>query len=273
MQTKNYLVAVRDRRYEYLARLLAKDGAEVRTWGDRPVFGIKNTPELSLLTQPVSLILPFNAGCDQQTEVVSELPEGSTVFGGKFCIFAERLAAEKNISCVNLLEDSIYNRMGALATAEGALAEAILHTPAVINGSQVLITGFGAVAKASARLFSAVGAKVSVAARKASARAEAEALGYTPLSLPITEAGLYSLIINTVPSPDVLSAEVISSLPGSPVILELASGKDNIDPDACAERGLVLLRLPSLPGRTAPESAARYIRDAIYRSRKAPQNT
>ena len=47
-----------------------------------------------------------------------------------------------------------------------------------MNGSTVLVIGYGRVAKACAKLFRAVGADVTISARKLSALAEAEGAGY-----------------------------------------------------------------------------------------------
>ena len=65
-----------------------------------------------------------------------------------------------------------------IPTAEGALQIAMQELAVTVNGSTVLVIGYGRVAKACAKLFRAVGADVTISARKLSALAEAEGAGY-----------------------------------------------------------------------------------------------
>ena len=66
----------------------------------------------------------------------------------------------------------------AVPTAEGAVQLAMEQMPVTIHGARVLITGFGRVGQAAARRFAALGARVSVAARRYEQLALAESEGY-----------------------------------------------------------------------------------------------
>ena len=71
-----------------------------------------------------------------------------------------------------------------------------------MNGSTVLVIGYGRVAKACAKLFRAVGADVTISARKLSALAEAEGAGYKAELITALADNIsgYTIIINTVPA-------------------------------------------------------------------------
>ena len=66
----------------------------------------------------------------------------------------------------------------AVPTAEGAVQIAMEELPITLHRARVLVLGFGRLGKLAAHRFAALGAKVSVAARKWADLAWAEAYGY-----------------------------------------------------------------------------------------------
>ncbi|WP_294552042.1 NAD(P)-dependent oxidoreductase [uncultured Pseudoflavonifractor sp.] len=96
--------------------------------------------------------------------------------------------------------------------------------PITIHGARVLVIGYGRVGRITAQRFQALGAKVSVAARKYADLAWAESLG-----LGVEQTGRllgwlcsYDLVINTVPARVLGEAELGDLKPGC-LIIDLAS--------------------------------------------------
>ena len=107
----------------------------------------------------------------------------------------------------------------------------------------------------------ALGAEVTVAARSPAQRAAAECDGVRAMRL----AGLggeFDFVVNTAPAP-VLGERELRALPGA-ALIELASPPYGIDAAAAERLGRKVQLASGLPGKTAPEAAAKAVRDAVY---------
>ncbi len=151
-----------------------------------------------------------------------------------------------------------------IPTAEGTLEIAMREMGRTIFGSRVLIIGFGRVAKATARLFSAVGAEVVCTARSLSAIAQAETSGYGafPLGELYGRIGGYSLIINTVPA-TVLDGLTLTAVSKDAVIIDLASKPGGVDFEQATRLNRRTVHALSLPGKSAPITAGEIIAEAV----------
>lgn len=143
-----------------------------------------------------------------------------------------------------------YIMRNAALTAEAAVSLLMQRVPPVM-GRQVLIVGYGRIGRQLARRLHALGAQVTVAARRAESRTEAEADGLRAVDITPTPE-TYDAVINTV------SAPVLRGDFGAALRLDLASAPGGWADDT------PVLHAPGLPGRYAPEAAARIMRDAIY---------
>ncbi len=181
--------------------------------------------------------------------VLDSLPKGITVIGG-------RLPKLKDYSCIDLLEQDAYLAENAAITAHCAIAEALPRLRVTMQDCPVLIVGWGRIGKCLAPLLKALGARVTVAARKDVARAMVSALGYKACALEKAPLEDFRLIINTVPAP-VLSEEALSRCKPVCLKLDLASVLGIEGPDVVWARGL--------PGKNTPESSGRLIARTVIR--------
>lgn len=263
-----------DARHVFLAEELLARGHRVFFWeSDLFVSRAQKIESPMELFDTVRLVLPFGADEAQFFRAAETLPLNSCIYGGPPPEGVRELLSRRNLSFCNLLENDSFCRKNALPTAEGALAALITNTPLSVSESEVLLLGYGRVASACAKLFSAVGAKVLVAARKSAVRKCAERAGYEAYKLPFPKRKIkriahLSAVCNTVPAAGIVDAQLLHALPQKTLILELASGADNIDAAVCAQLSHTLLRLPSLPGKVAPQSAARFIAEIITETEK-----
>lgn len=152
-------------------------------------------------------------------------------------------------------QSEIYAIRNAALTAEGALTLLLRRGARSMQGCRVLVVGYGRIGRLLAQKLRALGAGVTVAARRAEAQAWAESDGHQ--SVDITQAdATYDTVVNTVPAP-VLRGDF-----GGALCLDLASA-----PGGWADDSPVL-RAPGLPGLFAPYEAAAIMRDAIYETIK-----
>jgi len=258
-----------DARQLTLAELLARDGARVRT-----VFLSDRTADLTAVSSArhVLLPLPLEGGPGRLfaplfphpvplSDILAALRPCQTIFAGKVGAHIHAQALKRGLTLHDYLLREELAVANAVPTAEGALAAAMEALPFTIHNSRVLVVGFGRVGQCTAQRFRALGADVSVSARRPEQLALADSLGCRPVPLPRL-SGDFDLVVNTVPAV-ILTREVLERL-GHPVLLELASAPGGFDRDAVSQLGLRLIPAPNLPGRVAPVTAARAIQQTLY---------
>ena len=177
-------------------------------------------------------------------QILSRLPKTVTVIGGN--LKHPELAGYE---VWDLLDDSRYLARNASITAHCTLELALTKLPITPEKCPVLIIGWGRIGKCLSKLLSALGAKVTVAARKESRRVMVEALGYTSCDIPEIKPENYRLIINTVP------AMVLPCAAGTALKIDLASTAGMAGRDVLWAKGL--------PGKLAPERSGTLIAETI----------
>ena len=180
------------------------------------------------------------------------LPDTITVIGGNLAH-----PELKDYPVLDLLKDSIYVANNAAITADCALRVAAPKLQTTFAETPALIIGWGRIGKCLGKLLQAMGAKVTVAARKESDRAMLKALGYGALDIPeVPQAlGQFDVIYNTVPQ-KMLTEDLLSPYPKC-LKIDLASQPGLEGEDVVIARGL--------PGLYAPESSGRLIAKTILR--------
>ena len=132
----------------------------------------------------------------------------------------------------------------------------------IVGFAQGITAGFSVL---TAQRFGALGARVSVAARKFDQLAWAQAMGFDPQPLNHLAGWLcgYDLVVNTIPAPVLTRRELEDLKPGC-LILDLASKPGGVDQRAAGELGLTVIWALALPGKVAPVTAGAAIQTAIY---------
>jgi dipicolinate synthase subunit A len=208
---------------------------------------------------------PFAAQPLRTDELLSALWPGQLLIGGKLSREMCMVAAAQGQQVADIMQRRGFTVGNAALTAEGAIERLMESSPRSIWGSRILVTGWGRVAKLLALRLHALGAVVTVAARKDGDRAMAKALSMEAVDFIELEGLLpgFDFVVNTVPDL-VLPEALLKRLRREAVLLELASAPGGFDTEAAEKLGLKLIAAPGLPGQCAPYAAAELIRDAIY---------
>ncbi len=156
---------------------------------------------------------------------------------------------------------AIYN---SIPTAEGALMMAIQHTDFTIHGADCMVLGMGRTGFTMARALQGLGAKVKVGVRRAEDAARAVEMGWKPFMTRdlANETKGVDLIFNTIPSM-IITAQILSKLPLSTVIIDLASAPGGCDFRYAEKRGITAMLAPGLPGIVAPKTAGTIIANTL----------
>jgi len=221
-----------------------------------------------------AVILPV-VGCDEQgrvdsvfssgdliltEELLDDLPRSARIYTGMSSRWLRDVCAKLRIELVEFLkmdEVAIYN---SIPTAEGALMLGIQHTDITIHGSRCMVLGFGRTGMTMARVLKGMGASVKVGVRRRDHFARAWEMGFQPFNMSELPQQVQDvdLVYNTVPAP-VLSAQVLSHMPHTAVVIDLASKPGGTDFRYAEKRGIKAILAPSLPGLVAPKTAGRII--------------
>lgn len=274
----NIWVVGGDLRQVRLAQLLCEEGHTVHTWALEEAEGVPEPAadltgarlaDCVVLPLPAAgedgrLNAPFSAQKPELATVLDALRPGQVVCAGRASPELLALAEKRQLRLFDYFRREELAVANAVPTAEGAVQLAMEELPITLHGARVLVVGFGRVGKLTAHRFRALGARVSVAARKWEDLAWAEAYGYAPEHLEGLDECLcaYDLVVNTAPA-RVLDAARLAQLEPDCLVIDLASRPGGVDMEAASELGVRVIWALSLPGKVAPVTAGKILRDTI----------
>jgi len=219
---------------------------------------------LPVLDMRGGLNAPLSAFRYDAEEILRALPKTAIVCGG---MPGEKLS--KTIKDLGLNFVDYYAReelvaLNALATAEGTIAVLLEHSPITIWESNILIVGYGRIGKMLASRLTALGAHVSVSARKAGDMAyiracNCQALDTRKLGEELSD---FDTVINTVPA-RVLDREQLKLLKKDALCIDLASRPGGFDFEAAKDLDLNVIWALGLPAETAPITAGKIIKETV----------
>lgn len=274
MQKHTVAVLGGDKRMDFAARELIRLGYDVREWGrredDSAAAFAKTAAEW--LSGVDVLMLPLPASTDGTHLSTPLLAGGEGVrMETLFCAAPDKLwlvgrlgetlqrrAKKENVRYIDYFESEILQFKNALPTAEGAIEIAMRELPVVLNGSKVAVIGYGRIGEVLSAKLGALGARVTVYARRPSACTRAELAGHSSEQIFEKRDLLFDkgtrVIFNTVPS-RLLGRSTLQTLSQNCLLIDLASAPGGIDMQAAETLGLRAIWATALPGKCAPESA------------------
>lgn len=274
-----------DMRIVYLAKMLAKEKNIVYSYGFENTKELENVPNIHicnnldtaiensnivissvpLTKNGADIYMPFS---DNQIKIDDLLPklQNKTFIAGAI---KEEVLQKINCSQINIVDLMNFEELTVLntiATAEGAISDIVLNTQINLHGSNVLILGFGRVAKVLAKKLKALDAHITCAARKETDFAWMETLGYNVTNINTLGENLknYDIIINTVPY-IILDNEKLQYINKDCFLLDLASKPGGFDQEYINQNNLNFKWSLAIPGKVAPVTSAIYIKNIIYK--------
>lgn len=271
---KSFGVIGGDRRQAELARLLTQEGYAVRTCGLSPwqvpeETTLNEAAQAEIIVLPLPLckeagILNWSGDPLPTAELFHFFRPEQRIFAGKVEPQQAQEAETLGLTLLDYLKQEELAVANAIPTAEGAIQLAMEHLPVTLCGTEALVLGYGRIGKVLARELGALGAKVSVAARRPEDRVCAESLpGCSAMRMDQLDGNLsrFQVVFNTVPAL-LLNRPLLEQLRPDCLCMELAS-RPGMDAEAAEVLGLSLIGARGLPGKVAPVTAAKAMRDTI----------
>lgn len=268
-----------DERQRYTVLALAKHGYRVAHWGMGEGWRAQNALALSdwreasgkdilILPLPmtqdgVRLFSPLQGSCESvRLSCLFSACRSGLVFAGRVSDALRSRAEQYDIRLIDYYASEALQMRNALPTAEGALLTALQELPVTLYGIRCAVLGYGRIASLLGEKLTALGACVTVYARRERDRLHAELRGMQAQMLALDGDGAVGIsfppdcrvVFNTVPQ-TVLSEAVLRSLPENCLLIDLASPPGGIDFAAAERLGRRTVWATALPGRLFPESA------------------
>lgn len=273
-----------DSRQRYLAKELEKKKYEVvllpvNVKKQMPVQGKENIQYLGeIIRQAEMIILPTPSlcsdgrirvaeGCDWKLsgeEFAEMVCPGQTVFGSALGKGWIQELQQRGVCVHDLMESDVVALRNAVATAEGAIAEAIGLGEGNLQDAKCLVIGFGRCGSILAHKLKGLCKSVCVMARRTEVLVEAEALGFQTMAFENAEIGEFEYVFNTVPA-KVLNDKQLSDMESGVVIIDLASAPGGVDYDYCAKHNICAKLCSGLPGKYSPKTSGIILAEEIGR--------
>ena len=269
-----------DLRSTYLAGALAEEGCRVISSGfdstELPACVTACTNPTQAIQLADCIILPLPVSTDgihinapfsripiPLETVVQAVKSDQLLLGGQISEALRRDLSQRGLTAGDYFSREELAVLNAVPTAEGAIQLAMEELPITLSGARCLITGYGRIGRILASMLNALGATVTVAARRCSDRAWAEAQGSRAMELSrLPGKERYDVIFNTVPY-KIFHRELLEQLDSGTLIIDLASRPGGVDFNAAAQLRMKTIWALSLPGRVAPKSAGNIIKQTI----------
>ena len=266
---KTFGVVGGDRRQKELAGLLRRDGHEVFTYGLGE--GTPITPALE--ADVVILPLPLEGtegglNCREEAVALEDIfavlrPE-QRILAGQVKSWHREMAEKRGLTLEDYFLREELTVANAAITAECSLQVAMEESKSTLMEMNCLVLGFGRIGKLLCRRLQGLGCRVTAAARKPEDLAWIRAYGHEAMKMSELKGnlGAFDAVFNTAPAM-ILNRELVGALSPRCLCVDLASVR-GIDADAARERGIRYLWARGLPGKMAPHTAAKALRDTIY---------
>lgn len=277
---ESYSIIGGDLRQIELAKLLSKQKKKVY------VYGLENAKDLvkhenivmceNLLevTEKSNMIIssipfsqdgiyintPYSTKKIEIKELLKNIKNKTLIVG----TIAKEYCNTNNIKIIDIMKDESLAILNTIATAEGTIKIIIENTLKNLQGSNILILGFGRVGKTLAQKLNALLSNVTCASIEKKELALAQVNGYKVLKLQDLKQNIknYEIIINTIPSL-ILNSEILEVVNKKTLLIDLASNPGGIDKISVKENNLKLIHALGIPGKVSPISTAMYLEKAI----------
>lgn len=280
---KSFTVLGGDLRISTLANLLVGDGNEVFVFGmenanflNEKIVKCKNINDAISFSNIIIGSIPFSKSKDEMYAIfsdehikISDLIKGDNskklFIAGNISNDFKEILANSYMRVIDIMDCEELAVLNTIATAEGAIDAAITNTDKILQGSNVLVLGFGRVAKIVAEKFKSLSTSVTCAARKDIDFAWIKAYGYKYIDINNIEAeySKYDIIINTVPKV-IVNKNHMKYMKTDVLLLDLASNSGGFNKEDAKLLNLKLVCALALPGKIAPITSANFIKQTIY---------
>ena len=269
-----------DRRTSCMAGVFAKKGYRVICYGilkipaDNKIFYAHSLKEAVINAPVIVCGIPFEKQGNlyfeeavpdiSLTELQRLLRKNQKIFGGVISEDFRRLCEDREIGCYDFMKEEPLTIFNAVATAEGAILEALLHKDTQLHKSETLVVGYGRCGKVLADKLKGLSAQVTVCSTQANELALADSMGFNTLHLSKLPQKInkFEYLFNTVPA-KVFTKKCLENMIPDSIIIDIASNRVGIDYEVADALKRQVFFCPGLPGKYAGQSCAKRLAEYV----------
>jgi len=273
---KTFAVIGGDKRQIEAAKSIKKDGNKVFIYGfdlTEIPLGLESRTLDEIALDSDYIILPVPTSKDManlfaplsKTQIKLHDLKDTLASKKVFCTLVDKLESVfPNSVLADYSQREEFKINNAIPTSEGAIAIAMKNCDFTINGSNVLVAGFGRVGKTLSLSLRGLGANVSVSARSLKDLALIKSFYCRPIvTSEIINYGPFDIIFNTIPN-IIFDEFTLKKVAKNSLVIDLASMPGGVDFDACKRLGINAIHALALPGKVAPITAGEIVKSTIY---------
>lgn len=196
--------------------------------------------------------------------LLDSLKTGQSFFAGCISEKFETNAMENGIAVYDLMKNEELALYNTLATAEGAICEAILRSPQNLHHSQCAVLGYGKCGSTLVNYLKGMFCYVCVCSSQDRELAMASTIADRSVKLTDLQkyAGEFDFVFNTIPA-KILTAEILNLMKASVTIIDISSAPGGVDYAESRHLNINATLCPGLPGKYAPASSAKAVKATI----------
>ncbi len=214
------------------------------------------------------VILPF-VNFEKEVEInkifFDSLKKGVRVFTGAKDDKLRGKFHEAGVCYKEVLDNQIMSAFNALPTAEGVLYNILGEYDRCLEGTKVLVLGYGVCGSVIAEKLKALKAKVFVFEKCELKKVDARNLGLKTIKEKDISEHNFDIIINTIPL-NVVSEETLNKIRKDTLFFEVASAPFGFDEESMIEKGFKYKKLRGLPSRFGVRYSSENISSFIIRN-------
>lgn len=178
-------------------------------------------------------------------------------------------AKERGIFIYDFMKNNSLALFNTIATAEGAICEAIQKSPRNLHHSKCAVLGYGRCGRTITNYLKGIFCNVSVFSKDADELALAGTIADNTSFLYELEKRVdeFDFIFNTIPA-KILTDNILDKMKPSVTIIDIASAPGGVDYEAAQKLGINASLCLGLPGKYSPYSCAKSIINVIENNLK-----
>lgn len=270
-----------DSRQLYMAEYLETKGFEVMIYAlpeknrecEKNLAEAIKSSDVIIFPLPVSKdgknIFSITPHVTSVENAVKYINENHYIFGGMIDKSTYQKILKKTNNVNDFFKDEEVTLRNTVPTVQGILKIIIDNIEYTVCGCKIAVFGYGRTGRLTAETLKALGADVTVCARKKADIISARVRGMKGCYITDfhNQANETDIIVNTVPSV-IIDRNILENLKKSCLIIDVASAPYGTDFAAASELGINAMQCPSLPGKIAPKTAGEIIANAIINTLK-----
>lgn len=252
-----------DQRYDYTQRYLETHDINIKKFDYKKLDGI-NMKDTNHGTEPNFILFTFREDIDKNIfdpKFFSSLDKNTLIFSGIENEYIKNSCEQNNLNYEALMDLDYISCLNSVPTAEGVIYYLIKSLKKTIDGSDILIIGYGNCGKTLADKLYKLNANVYINTRRKSSYAQAIVNKISPFYKLDFRQKKFDAIINTAPC-KIIPDHDLKLLPNKTLLIDITRSGFNID--LAQQKNNDSIRLLSIPSKFSPETAGEILARYIY---------